>query len=200
MMKGIKISNDSVCDFEYFFKPILHAMGSYHWVWQYESEPCYPETMPEQERLEYLRILRESTTGHSNCIYTGPNLILPKFAPYIHNDWSDLYGFSHDVDVEDFLSNLDGAQEQDTLELTMSIEQLPFEEQAAAYEKFLKSDKKAQYGYLEEVLDCCFFNVDGTFWAFFSREESLLNKVKKYLRELSREIVIEDVLLENWTS
>ena len=200
IMKGIKISNDSVCDFEYFFKPILIDIGTYHWLWQYENEPCYPDTMPEKERIEYLAILSDSNTGQLNCIYTAPSIILPKFAPYIHNDWSDLYGFSNNVNPTDFLRKLEEKQEQDTLNITFTMDNLPFEEQATAYENFMQSEKKAQYEYLNKAVDCCFFNIDGTFWAFFTRNESLLLKVKKYLENLSEETVVEDVMLENWNS
>lgn len=84
---------EDISSFAYFFAPIFPHLACAHWL--YLDNPMLPpfgDVDPDAEQA--MRAMS------SNYGYIAPNTLLPRYARYVCDDWSSLFGFYHLPDAE----------------------------------------------------------------------------------------------------
>lgn len=81
--------------FTAFFQPIFPQLAKFHWI--------YPDTLPFAGSDIAFETLAEASCAEG---YLPPDTLLPKFATFINEDWTDLYGFHQLPDVTSFRQHL----------------------------------------------------------------------------------------------
>jgi hypothetical protein len=74
--------------FTAFFSPIFSQLAAFHWI--------YPDTVPFEGADANFEVVIESSCSEG---YIPPDTLLPKFARFVTEDWTDLYGFQKRPDV-----------------------------------------------------------------------------------------------------
>lgn len=197
-MNGLHIIHQTQCDFGLFFKPIISILDRFHFIWEYENTLCNISLLDNEELAEYNKMLG-SLENYGECrVYIPPGIIFPQYSDKIPNDWCDIYGFSQKPDCKNFTQRLDEAKEADNANLTNKIEELLAQGFTDNYQDITPKEERRRNSWLEQNADLCFFNVDGSFWNFYAKDNTLIKMISDYLSIFSEEITIEQVTLSEW--
>lgn len=198
IMNGLHIIHQTKCDFGLFFKPIMSILDQFHWIWEYENTLCNTNLLDAEQLAEYHEMLASLETYGAYRVYIPPGTIFSKYSDKIPNDWCDIYGFSKKPDCENFTQRLDEAKEADNANLTCKIEELLCQGFSDNYDDIAPQGERRRNSWLEQNVDLCFFNVDGSFWNFYAKDQTLIKMVANYLTTLPEEITMEKVTLAKW--
>src|SRR5215203_5799465 len=86
-----------ISSFAFFFAPILPRLAQVHWL--YES---FPFSLPS-DAIDYAAVIDGLPNNEG---YIAPNTLLPRFASYVNDDWSSLFGFDSLPDAPSVFSHL----------------------------------------------------------------------------------------------
>jgi hypothetical protein len=137
--------------FTAFFQPVFPQLALFHWI--------YPDTIPFGGLDDEFEVLAETTCSEG---YIPPDTILPRFAHFIEEDGTDLFGFRTAPDVTVIRRRL--------------------------------RESPADYEWISQHTDICFFSVDGAWWEVYSRDRALLETVRQHLAGIS-DITVRDTIL-----
>ena len=151
-MKGLSIEEIGFSDtppdlkistFAVFFKPILPQLEKIHWL--YETQPFSYSPEPTGELVKALVEMPD------NNGYFAPSTLLPKFAAYVCDDWSSLFGFYAMPNAPLIFAHLN----------------------------------PRNYQFMSRNIDFFFFSIDGAYWNFYTKNETILKIVAEHAKSLA---------------
>jgi len=89
---------DDTSAFALFFAPILPRIQTIHWL--YHSWPFVRGD--EEFDREVAKLPPNNGEYNEGFGYIPPDLLLPRFARYVTNDWASFYGFHQKPDAKKF--------------------------------------------------------------------------------------------------
>jgi hypothetical protein len=108
---------DDTSAFALFFAPILPRIQTIHWL--YHSWPFVRGD--EEFDREVAKLPPNNGEYNEGFGYIPPDLLLPRFARYVTNDWASFYGFHQKPDAKKFFEAMPDGQDGAFLSRTVDL-------------------------------------------------------------------------------
>jgi hypothetical protein len=172
----------------FFFEPILNVLADFHWV----SDESPVKYVTVGDDVEWLGNLIDWVQT-KDSVYFQPGMLLPRFAADVEEDWNNLYGFRKQPDAQRFIEELEPLLVQDGQAYGSFVKGGGvFDRQG--YDKFLEQHGSASGRYIAQHADLFFRNVDGAWWEMYARDESLIDSVRRHLKDVIGLRLIDQLL------